>query len=88
MVWRSGVGWAPDLALPDGTKINSNDVQCVKEMLNIGFNHSFLHLPKFVSPKDSSTFVDWLVEQHRKNPHFFEKVREQGYSQRQFKKPT
>jgi hypothetical protein len=59
--------------LPQGVEINAYDVLSVRRVHEITeqTRPDFTHVPKFGSPQYSDAFVDWLVEQHARDPDFF-----------------
>ena len=72
--------------LPENAKINPYHIQCIRKLHNIDANSSFYHLPKFGSPQYSPAFVDWLIEQYREDPLFFEKAKQEIHRRKQSKK--
>jgi hypothetical protein len=60
-------------------KINSHDIVCVKSKFDILKSHpEFAYKPhKLASPQYSDSFVDWLVDQYKKNKNFFKKARDE-----------
>ena len=65
--------------LPNGLSVNTHDMQCVRSVLEMTpLSHPrFLERPKYGSTQYSDEFVDWLVEQARGDPMFFQKLRTQ-----------
>lgn len=63
------------LQLPDDTTYNNYDITCIRYVHNIDANPAFAHKPKFGSRQYSETFVRWIVEMSRQDPHFFEATR-------------
>ena len=58
-------------------KINGYDIYCIREMYDIdGTKPQFYYKSVFASPQYSPAFVDWIVEQFKKNTLFFDEVRE------------
>jgi hypothetical protein len=59
--------------LPEGVEINPYDVLSVRRVHEISeeTRPEFTHVPKFGSPQYSDAFVDWLVDQHARDPEFF-----------------
>jgi len=63
-------------------KINSFDFRCVKEICEIVTNPKFYYKMRFTSPRYSNSFVEWLIEQHKKDVEFFEKVKGEYWSRK------
>jgi hypothetical protein len=63
--------------LAKGRSINPHDVLCVRRVHKIDEANApqFAHQPKYASMQYSDAFVDWLVEQEKKNPAFFSEAR-------------
>jgi len=61
--------------LSGGKKITSYDIQCVRKIYNIEDKPVFYYKSKLASPQYSNAFVNWLVEQYKKDPLFFDKAR-------------
>jgi hypothetical protein len=61
----------------DGRTVNAFDILSVRRIYAIGeeTRPEFVHVPKFGSPQYSDAFVDWLVEQDTRDPHFFENAK-------------
>jgi hypothetical protein len=60
-----------------GTKIvTTHDLQCVRRVYSVDDNPNFSHQSQWSPRKYSEAFVDWLVEQHNRDPNFFQKARE------------
>jgi schlafen family protein len=59
--------------------INPFDITCLKSNLEIFKKHpEYAYKPhSMTSPQYSDAFVEWLVDQHKKNKNFFKKVREE-----------
>jgi len=60
----------------DVLKITAYDVQCVRQVY--GINHTrpdFFFKSKFASPQYSQNFVDWLVQEYKRNHDFFKQAR-------------
>ena len=63
--------------------INSYDIQCVRELYEIVSDDRLCHRAKFsLSPQYSQEFVDWLIEEVKKDKKFFAKLREEVYNQK------
>lgn len=56
-------------------RVNSYDIQCVRRAHNIDKKPAFFYHSKFASPQYSDSFVDWLIEEVRKDKEFIAKVR-------------
>jgi hypothetical protein len=65
--------------LPEGVEINPYDVLSVRRVHEISeeTRPDFTHVPKFGSPQYSDAFVEWLVEQHARDPDFFARAKAQ-----------
>jgi hypothetical protein len=63
--------------LPEGVAVTPYDVLSVRRVHDISepTRPEFTHVPKFGSPQYSDAFVDWLLEQHERDPRFFEKAK-------------
>lgn len=61
--------------LPSGTTFGQYDVQAVRRVHGIDSDKNLFHKPKFGSPQYSPQFVQWMVDQHKKDPEFFSKSR-------------
>jgi len=48
------------------------DVQCVRKAYAIDQRPEFFHRPKFGSPQYSDAFVAWMLDEHARDPEFFE----------------
>jgi hypothetical protein len=64
--------------LAAGREVNAFDILSVRRVHEIreDTRPEFVHVPKFGSPQYSDAFVDWLVEQERVDPSFFERAKE------------
>lgn len=64
--------------LPDGHKMTTHDVTCIKVHLHLLEEHpEFVFKPhKLASPQYSREFVDWIVECHKKDSSLFQACRE------------
>ncbi|SRR6266581_3756797 len=56
-------------------KINSFDIQCVRQRYGIDGNPTFFYRMKFTSPRYSDAFVEWLLQRSAEEPGFFTRVR-------------
>jgi hypothetical protein len=65
--------------LPEDVEINPYDVLSVRRVheINEETRPEFTHVPKFGSPQYSEAFVEWLVEQYRRDPEFFAQAKAQ-----------
>jgi EC042_2821-lke REase len=63
--------------LPEGVEINPYDVLSVRRVheINEETRPEFTHVPKFGSPQYSEAFVEWLVDQYRRDPEFFTRAK-------------
>jgi hypothetical protein len=63
----------------NGTKINTHDIFCVKEKFDVLKSHpEFAYKPhRLASPQYSDAFIEWLLDQYKKNKNFFLKAREE-----------
>jgi hypothetical protein len=63
--------------LPEGVEINPYDVLSVRRVHEIDeeTRPEFTHVPKFGSPQYSEAFVEWLVDQYRRDPEFFTRAK-------------
>lgn len=52
------------------------DIQLVRKQFGIDDNPNFSYKGKFGSRQYSETFVEWLADQHKRDEHFFLKVRD------------
>jgi hypothetical protein len=61
----------------DGTAVNAFDVLSVRRVHSITEQSrpEFVHVPKFGSPQYSDAFVDWLVGEFERDPHFFARAK-------------
>jgi hypothetical protein len=59
--------------------LNSFDITCLKSNLEIFKKHpEYAYKPhSMTSPQYSDAFVEWLIDQYKKNKNFFKKVREE-----------
>lgn len=65
-------------ALAGQAKITSYDLQAVRKQYEIGAKHPEFTYRPFAkgSAQYSEAFVEWLLDQHRKDPSFFRKARQ------------
>jgi hypothetical protein len=56
-------------------KINSYDVQCVRQRYEIDKDPTFFYKLKFTSPRYSEAFIGWLLQRIAEEPGFFNRVR-------------
>ena len=58
--------------------INGHDVICINAELDTLKSHpEFAYKPhRLASPQYSEEFINWIVDQHRTEPHFFARMRE------------
>jgi hypothetical protein len=70
--------------LPDDAEINAYDMQSVRRVHEIDdrTRPDFVHRPRFGYFQYSPQFVDWLVEQYRRDPAFFATARQRYYELR------
>ena len=64
--------------LPEDVEVKGYDILSVRRVHEISEENQpeFTHVPKFGSPQYSDAFVDWIVEQHAKDPRFFAKAKD------------
>jgi hypothetical protein len=55
----------------EGVSINQFDMRCVRRVHGIDARPEFFHMPRYSSAQYSRAFVDWLIEQHERDPEFF-----------------
>jgi hypothetical protein len=55
--------------------INSHDLVCIRRVHPIQSEIKFCYTQKFASPRYSQQFVEWIAEQFKGNPAFFEEAR-------------
>lgn len=63
--------------LPSGVEINSHDILAIRRVYDIDSDYRYCHEPKFASPQYSDAFAEWIVDQHKRDNDFFQKVRAQ-----------
>ncbi len=56
-------------------KVNTFDIQCVRQAHQVNENAAFFYRMKFVSPRYSDAFIDWLVTRFGEDAEFFPKAR-------------
>lgn len=61
--------------LPAGMRVNSFDIQCIRNVHKIDSNSNFFHRPRFGSPQYSEKLVEWLLKKTREDRRFFRKAR-------------
>jgi Putative DNA-binding domain len=57
-------------------KIIAHDVYCVRKAHGVDSKPTFFYKPQFSSPQYSEAFAEWMIEQYRADPDFFQKARE------------
>jgi hypothetical protein len=65
--------------LPGKGKVNSFDIQCVRQAHKIDKNPTYSHEPKFGTRQYSEAFCDWMVDEYTKDNGFFQTAREKAY---------
>ena len=65
--------------LPTDDRINSYDVLVVRRIYGIDGHEAFCHCPKYGSPQYSDVFVEWLIDQYKKDASFFRNARIKYY---------
>jgi hypothetical protein len=55
--------------------VNSHDLQCIRKVYGIEKKLAYFHKPLHGSPQYSAAYVEWLVDQRKKDPQFFIKAR-------------
>ena len=65
--------------LPDGVAVSGYDILSIRRVHDISeeTRPEFAHVPKFGSPQYSEAFVDWILEQHGRDPQFLAKAKAQ-----------
>jgi len=58
-----------------GTKINSYDIRCIRKQYKVDENQMYFYKSKFATPQYSLSFVDWMVEEYKKDKEIFIKCR-------------
>jgi hypothetical protein len=53
-------------------KVSAHHLQCVRRVHGIDVQSIYCYHGNFSSPTYSQTFIDWLVQQYREDPRFFE----------------
>ena len=66
-----------------GRRLTEYDLRCVKLVHQIKpeLTPAFCVQPKFASMQYSDAFIEWLEEQHKADPEFFEAARSEYYKQ-------
>jgi hypothetical protein len=59
-----------------GRRLVNYDIQCIRQLYEIEKKPQYYYKPKYGTPQYSDYFVQWLLEMYRKNPNFFEEIRE------------
>jgi hypothetical protein len=55
--------------------VSSYDIQVVRKVHGVDDNPNFSHKGKFATRQYSEAFVDWVADEHKKDPSFFQKAR-------------
>jgi hypothetical protein len=63
-------------------KINSYDIQVVKQIYQVMDNPEFVYQPKFGSTQYSEAFAQWIVNEWQKDSDFFVTTRAEAYKRR------
>ena len=64
-----------------GPKITAHDVHCARKAHRVDTKPNFFYKPRFSSPQYSEAFAQWMIEQYRADPDFFQKARETAKNQ-------
>jgi|SRR5262245_31317051 len=56
-------------------KVNSFDIQCVRQRYDVDNNPTYFYRLKFASPRYSEAFIEWLLQSVAEEPTFFGRVR-------------
>ena len=59
-----------------GPRITGHDVYCVRKAHGVDTQPNFFYKPQFSSPQYSEAFAEWMIEQYRTDPAFFQKARD------------
>lgn len=59
-----------------GPKITGHDAHCVRKAHGVDAQPNFFYKPQFSSPQYSEAYAEWIVEQYKTDPAFFQKARE------------
>jgi hypothetical protein len=62
-------------ALP-AVSVTSHDIHCVRRAHGIDSKPTYFYKPQFSSPQYSDAFVDWIVQEYRKDATFFQRARQ------------
>jgi hypothetical protein len=57
-------------------------IQCVRQVYGIEGNPTFVYTMKHSSARYSQAFVEWIAQQHRENPDFFEDARQRAQAKK------
>jgi hypothetical protein len=57
--------------------INAHDILCVRRVHSIQKDIKYCYTQNYASPRYSQAFVDWLLQKHNEDEHFFEHTKEQ-----------
>jgi hypothetical protein len=60
-----------------GIAVNQFDIQAVRHVLHTDDNPEFAHKPVFGTRQYSAKFIEWLVDQVKKDPEFFSRARQE-----------
>jgi hypothetical protein len=63
------------LTVPDA-KVTSHDIHCVRKTQDIDTKPIYFYKPQFSSPQYSDAFVEWMVQEFRKDAAFFRRAKE------------
>ena len=65
--------------LPNGVVVSPYDILSIRRVHDISevTRPEFAHVPKFGSPQYSESFVEWILEQHGRDPEFFSRAKAQ-----------
>lgn len=64
-------------SLPSEHRINQFDMLVVRHLYDVDADPHYFHKPLFGAPQYSVDFAKWLLEQHARDPSFFERSREE-----------
>jgi hypothetical protein len=62
-------------ALDGVMTVNSYHIQCVRQVYGIESNPTFAYTMNYSSPRYSWAFVEWILQQYRENPDFFDSAK-------------
>lgn len=57
-----------------GVRLNQYHIRAIRQLYGIDSDHGLFHKSRFAPPQYSPKFVDWLCEQHARDPLFFDKT--------------